>query len=276
MRLSILPAAAALIALVTAAAPPAARAAIKTQEVEYRHGDVVLLGYLAYDDAAAGKRPGVLIAHEWGGHNDYVRRRAEQLAQLGYVAFALDMYGKGVKAANPQEASEMAGRFKADRGLMRGRAAAGLAELRKQPMVDRDRIAAMGYCFGGTVALELARSGADLDGVVAFHAGLATPAAADAKNVKGKVLVCHGAEDPFVSDAEVAAFRDEMRDAKIDYEIIAFGGAVHSFTNSDADKAGIKGSAYNEKADRRSWAAMQAFFKEIFAGGGDRKEDRSH
>src|SRR5262249_7260168 len=159
-----------------------------------------------YDDAASGKRPGVLVAHEWTGHNPYVRKRAEQLAGLGYVAFALDMYGKGVHAKDAQEAAKMAAVYKDDRKLMRARAAAGLDVLRKQRQVDPQRIAAMGYCFGGTTVLELARGGAELAGVVSFHGGLATPTPADAKSIKGKVLVLHGADDPFVPPAEVAAF----------------------------------------------------------------------
>ena len=166
------------------------------------------------DDAGApGKRPGVVVVHEWMGHNDYARRRANMLAELGYVAFALDMYGKGVKAKNAQEAAQMAGRFKSDRKLMRERAAAGLEVLKKQPTVDTNRLAAMGYCFGGQVALELARSGADLKGIVTFHGALDTPTPQDAKNIKGKVLACHGEADPFVPDDQVNTFRKEMNDA---------------------------------------------------------------
>ena len=255
---------AAVALLSLAALAPAGRAEVKTKEIEYKHGDVVLQGYLAYDDAVEGKRPGVLVAHEWTGHNPYARRRAEQLAKLGYVAFALDMYGKGVTAKDRQEAAQMAQRFKDDRRLMRGRARAGLDVLRQQPQTDPRRIAAIGYCFGGTTVLELARSGADVAGVVSFHGALDTPDPADAKNVKGKVLVLHGADDPFVPDEQVAAFRDEMRDAKVDWHLVAYGGAVHSFTNPDADKANAPGVKYDEKADRRSWDAMKVFFEEIF------------
>src|SRR5687767_2711787 len=170
----------------------AARGEVKTKEVEYQHGDTKLLGYLAYDDAQQGKRPGVVVVHEWMGHNEYARKRAEQLAGLGYTAFALDMYGKGVRAKDPQEASQMAGRFKSDRKLMRDRGKAGLEVLKKQPTVDAGKLAAMGYCFGGQVSLELARAGEALAGVVSFHGALDTPTPQDAKNIKGKVLALHG------------------------------------------------------------------------------------
>jgi dienelactone hydrolase len=241
-----------------------AQAAIRTEKVVYRHGDTELVGFLAYDDAVKGTRPGVLVAPEWWGLNDYARRRAEQLAGLGYVAFALDMYGKGKTTSDPKEAGQLAGTFRNDRRLMRARASAGLDVLKNRPQVDPARLAAIGYCFGGTVVLELARSGADLKGVVSFHGGLATPNPADAKNIKGKVLVLHGADDTFESSAEIAAFQEEMRQARVDWQMVYYGGAVHSFTNPDADRAGIKGVAYNEAADRRSWQAMRDFFAEIF------------
>ena len=241
-----------------------AQAEIRMERIEYRHGDTVLEGYLAYDDGVTGKRPGVLVVHEWWGVNDYVKRRAEQLARLGYVAFALDMYGKGISTTDPKEAGRLAGLFRNDRPLGRARAAAGLNVLKSRPQVDPARIAAIGYCFGGTIVLEMARGGADLKGVASFHGGLATPNPADARNIKGKVLVLHGADDTFESPAEIAAFQEEMRQAKVDWQMNYYGGAVHSFTNPDAGKAGIKGVAYNEAADRRSWQAMRTFFDEIF------------
>jgi dienelactone hydrolase len=242
----------------------AARAELKTKEIEYRQGDTLLQGYFVYDDRFEGKRPGVLVAHEWMGHNAYARRRAEQLAQLGYAAFALDMYGKGVMAKDPQEAAKMAQRFKDDRKLTRARVNAALVVLKQQPQVDAQRLGAIGYCFGGLVALELARSGADVDAVVTFHGALDTPTPQDAKNIKAKVLVLHGADDPFVPDEHVAAFRDEMRNAKADYAIVAYGGAVHGFTNPDNAKSAMQGVAYNEKADHRSWQAMRDWFEEAF------------
>ena len=182
----------------------------------------------------------------------------------GFHTFALDMYGKGVRAKTPEEAAKLSGIYKGDRPLMRARAQAGLDELRKQPLVDPARIAAIGYCFGGTTVLELARSGADVAGVVSFHGGLGTPQPADAKNIKGKVLVLHGADDPHVPPAEVAAFQDEMRKAAVDWQMIYYGGAVHSFTNPGSGTDASTGVAYNEKADKRSWEAMKAFFKELF------------
>jgi dienelactone hydrolase len=254
----------ALLAL--AAFAPAARAEVKNKEIEYKHGDTTLRGYLAWDDSpSVGKRPGVLVVHEWMGHNDYVRRRADMLAKLGYVAFALDMYGKGVMAKDPKEAGQMAGRFKNDRKLMRERAQAGLDVLTKQQTVDGSRIAAMGYCFGGQVSLELGRAGSDLKGIVSFHGALDTPTPADAKNIKAKVLACHGSADPFVPLDHVANFINEMEEAKVDYRVVAYGpGVVHGFTNPDNRNSPMQGVAYDENADRRSWRAMEDFFKEVF------------
>jgi dienelactone hydrolase len=248
--------------------PSAAMAELKSKEIEYKQGDATLLGYLVWDDAAGqAKRPGVLVAHEWMGHNEYVRRRANMLAKLGYVAFALDMYGKGVRAKDAQEAAQMSGRFKNDRKLMRERAAAGLEQLRKQPTVDPNRIAVIGYCFGGQVALELGRSGADLKGIVTFHGALDTPTPEDAKNIKGKVLACHGAADPFVPLEHVRDFIQEMENGGVDYRVIAYGpGVVHGFTNPDNKNSTMQGLGYNADADRRSWQAMQEFFNEIFSG----------
>jgi dienelactone hydrolase len=242
----------------------AAHAELKTRVIEYKHEDKSLEGYLAYDDAATGKRPGVLVFHDWTGHNPFARQKAEQLAKLGYVAFAVDTYGKGVRAKDPKEAAALAAVYKNDRKLMRARAAAGLEVLKAQPEVDAKRLGAIGFCFGGTCALELARSGADLAGVVSFHGGLATPHPEDAKNVKGKVLALHGADDPFVPAEEVAGFEDEMRKARVDWQLVKYGGAVHGFTNPDAGKDPSKGAAYDEAADRRSWAAMRDFFAEVF------------
>jgi len=239
-----------------------ARAEVKSEVVEYRHGDVVLEGYLAYDAALKGKRPGVLVVHEWYGPNPYVRKRAEQLARLGYVAFALDMYGKGVLAKDAKEAAALAGIYKGDRTLMRTRAAAGLDVLRSRPETDPGRLAAIGYCFGGTTVLELARSGADLASVVSFHGGLDTPTPEDARNIKGKVLALHGGDDPFVPVKQVQAFQEEMRKGGVDWQFVSYGGAVHSFTNPGSGNDNLKGAAYNERADRRSWEAMKAFFAE--------------
>lgn len=257
--------AAVAIAVVAVLAAPAA-ADIKTQEIEYKHGDVVLQGYLAYDDAVQGKRPGVVVFHEWWGLNGYTRLRAEQLAKLGYVAFAADMYGKGVEAKTAVDAEKLAGTLDKDRATLRARAAAGLKVLADQPQTDATKLAAIGYCMGGKVALELARSGADLDAVVSFHGALGTPMPATA-GFKPSVLVCNGADDNFVSAEEKARFLEEMKAAKADFVFVDYSGAVHSFTNPDADKRNIPGVKYNEKADRRSWEHMQDHFKEAFGDG---------
>jgi len=241
-----------------------AEAAVKTKIVEYKQGETLLEGYLAWDDAKKGDRPGVLVVHEWTGINDHIRQRTEALAKMGYVAFAADIYGKGIRPTAQSEAAKTAGIYKNDRTLMRARARAGLEELKKQPLVDYRKLAAIGFCFGGTTVLELARDGADLRGVVSFHGGLSTPTPQDAKNITGRVLALHGADDPFVKADEVAAFQDEMRKAKVDWEFVSFGNAVHSFTNIAAGTDNSKGAAYNEKADRRSGEAMKAFFAEIF------------
>lgn len=241
-----------------------ARAELKTENVEYKDGDVVLQGYLAYDDKIDGKKPGILVVHEWWGLNDYAKGRAEQLAKLGYVAFALDMYGKGVVAKDPQEAGKLAGAVKGNPELMRRRAALALSLLKSNTRVDPTKTAIMGYCFGGTVALELARSGADIAGAVSFHGDLATQKPADASTLKAKLLICHGADDPFVKPEEVLDFAQEMNSAMADYQIIVYSGAVHGFTNPNAGKAGLNGVAYNAKADKRSWEAMKQFYAEIF------------
>jgi dienelactone hydrolase len=240
-----------------------ANAEIKSQPVEYKQGDTVCEGWLVLDSAAQGKRPGVLIAHQWKGLTDYEKKRADMLAQLGYVVLCADIYGKGVRANNPQDAAKLAGQYKGDRTLLRSRINAALERLKKEPQVDTKRLAAMGYCFGGTTVLELARSGADVAAVVSFHGALATPSTADAKNIKGKVLALHGADDPGVPPAEVAAFEEEMRKAGVDWQLVAYGGAMHSFTDWNAGNDNSKGAAYNEKADKRSWEAMKDFFGEI-------------
>ncbi len=243
-----------------------ARAYMRTETVEYRQDGTALEGYLAYDDAIKEQRPGVLVFHEWWGINDYIKRRTEQLAQLGYVAFAADIYGKGSRARTREEAMALAGKFRsgADRNLLRARANAGLEALKKNSLTDPRRVAAIGYCFGGTAALELARRGADIAGVVSFHGGLGTPNPADAKNIRGKVLVLIGADDPAAKPEQVIAFEDEMRKAGVDWYLISYGGAVHGFTNPENGSDNARGVAYNEKADQRSWQAMKDFFGEIF------------
>jgi dienelactone hydrolase len=221
-------------------------------------------GVFFYDDADVTPRRAILVCHEWWGLNDYAKRRAEQLAQMGYVALAVDVYGKGVSAKTVEEAAKMSKALKDDRPALRARVSAALAALKARKEVDPKKIGAIGYCFGGTTALELARSGADVVGVVAFHAGLATPTPDDAKNIKGKVLLCHGADDPFVPMPELNGFVEEMKKAGVNYEIDIYGGAVHTFSNPAAGNDPAKGQAYNEQADKRSWARMRDFFAEVF------------
>ena len=257
-------AAAALVAGAFGAAAAPASAAVKTESVKYTVGGTEYVGFLAVDDASADKRPGVLIAPEWIGLNDYAKSRAKQLAGMGYTAFVFDPYGGGKTASSVKEAAEWSTAVKANRPELRARINGALDTLKKQPTVDPAKTAAIGYCFGGTSVLELARSGADVLGVVSFHGGLSAPLPAKAGQLKAKVLACHGAVDPFVKPEEVTAFEKEMADAKADWSLVAYGDAVHSFTNPEADGVKVPGAKYNEAADKRSWAAMKAFFAELF------------
>jgi dienelactone hydrolase len=243
-----------------------AAAKVKTEIVEYKQGDVVLQGYLAYDESLTGKRPGILVVHDWLGLSEDTKMRAEMLAGLGYVAFAADIYGKGVRPKNAQEAQAEVGKYYQDRTLWRARARAGLDLLASRPEVDPSRLGVMGYCFGGGTSLELARSGAPVKGVVSFHGSLSTPTPEDARNIKGKVLVLHGADDPYVKQADVTAFMDEMRKGGVNWELVQYSGAVHAFTIKREGTDNSKGAAYNAQADRRSWEAMKDFWNEVFAG----------
>ncbi|MFI5348527.1 MAG: dienelactone hydrolase family protein [Elusimicrobiota bacterium] len=251
---------AALIAAVLLAAPASAR--LRTKVVDYKDGDTALQGYAVWDDGFKDSRPGILVVHEWWGHGPYARKRAEMLAKEGYTAFALDMYGKGVYATDHEQAGKLAGAFFNDRTAMRHRAMLGLDELKKLPYVDSTKLAAIGYCFGGTTVLELARMGADLKGVASFHGNLATPTPATEKP-KAKIAVFQGADDVMTMPG-VPAFEDEMRKAGADWQFTAYGGAVHSFTVPEAGTDTSKGMAYNKEADERSWKALQDFFAEIF------------
>ncbi|NUM54703.1 MAG: dienelactone hydrolase family protein [Candidatus Hydrogenedentes bacterium] len=241
-----------------------AGAAIKTEMIQYKDHDAVLEGMIAYDDSSSAKRPGVLVVHEWWGLNDHAKNSTKKLAEMGYVAFAADMYGKGVTTDDPQVAGKLSGALKGDRPALRARAQAALDTLAKFKFTNPSKLGAIGYCFGGTTALEIARSGAPVRGVVSFHGALGTPNAADAKNIKGAVLVCHGADDPFVPAAEVAAFKKEMDDAKVKYTFVAYPGAVHSFTNPDVDRHNLNGAKYQAAAAEKSWNDMKAFFADVF------------
>ncbi|HEV2295398.1 MAG TPA: dienelactone hydrolase family protein [Tepidisphaeraceae bacterium] len=241
-------------------------AAIKTETVEYKQGDTTLKGFLAYDDALADKRPAVIIVHEWWGLTDYTRRRAHDVASLGYVAFVADMFGEGKTTNDPKEAGAMAGAIKKDPATGMARAQAALDFVKSQPLVDGERVAAMGYCFGGTIALEMARAGMPLLGVVSFHGSLSTDNPAEAGKLKAKVLALHGADDPMVPPEEVLAFAKEMQQADADWQLVVYGNAVHSFTNPKADTFGIPGVKYNAAADRRSWEDMKDFLAEVFRG----------
>ena len=240
------------------------RATIKTQELEYRAGNTVLQGFMAWDDAARGRQPGVLVVHEWWGHNEHARNQARRLAEAGYVGFALDMYGKGKVTTHPQEAQAFASEATKDPAVLAARFNAALQLLKRDPRVDTTRIAAIGYCFGGAVVLGMARAGADLAAVVTFHGALATTSPAQPGKVKARVLVLAGGADPFVPPEQVEAFKKEMQAAGARFEVITYPGAKHGFTNPDAAKYAMSQLAYDAAADRESWAAMLKLFREIW------------
>lgn len=248
----------AVLALSLAALP-----VLAGQPLVYSDGVTKLAGYLSMPEAK-GKVPGVVVIHQWMGLTDHERRISDDLAKLGYAALAADIYGGGVRPANTGEAAKLAGQYKGDRALYRRRIAAALDALKARPGVDGSRLAVIGFCFGGTGALEAARGGLPVRGVVSFHGGLDVPAGFRPGPVAAKVLVCHGADDPFVPARDVAAFQDEMRASRADYLLVAYAGAVHAFTQKEAGSDPSKGAAYQEAAHRRSWRHMQDFFKEIF------------
>jgi dienelactone hydrolase len=237
---------------------------IHKELVQYKDGDATLEGYIAYDESLVNTRPGVLVVHEYFGLNDYAKMRCDMLAKLGYFAFAADIYGKGVLAKTPEEAGKLAGIYRSDRNLMRSRINSALTEMKKQKLVDADKIAVIGYCFGGTTAMELGLSGADIKGIVSFHGGLEFPNSEDFKNIKGKVLICHGSDDPYATLEAVMKVQMQLKEAGVNYQINIYSGAVHSFSNPASGSDPSKGVAYNEQADKRSWEAMKDFFAEIF------------
>ncbi len=239
-------------------------ARVVSKSVPYRHGDVELNGYMAYDDSFQGKRPGVLVIHEWWGLDDYIRKRADMLAQLGYVAFAADMYGKGRVTEHPKEAGEWSKEVMNNIETWRDRALAGLEVLKKAPNVDAARIAAIGYCFGGSTVQQLGYSGAAVKGVVSFHGSLVSPPDEQAERVNVKFLIEHGAADHMTTSDKIKEYIEAMNRTNLDWRLIINGGAEHSFTVPGADKRNLPGLSYNKTADMRSWADMQMFFKEIF------------
>lgn len=242
-----------------------AEAKVVTKEVPYEQNTVKLVGYLAYDDAAKGTRPGILVIHEWWGLNEYAKKRARQLAGLGYVAFAVDMYGEGKVTTHPQQASEWTKTITGNVAQWQERANAGLDVIRKDHRVDPKRIAAIGYCFGGATVQQMAYSGADLRGVVSFH-GSPLPVKEDqAKQVKAKILILHGASDPLAKDAQIQNYVAAMEKSGLDWQMVFYGGAKHSFTNPDADKAGMDALGYSPSADKRSWEHMKLFFNEALS-----------
>lgn len=242
----------------------AAPGEVKTETIVYQDGNVKLEGFLAYDsETQTAKAPGVLVVHQWMGLTDYEKRRCRELAALGYVAFALDIYGQGVRPASTKEAGAQATIYKTDRQLYRRRLNLGLEQLKARTNVDAKKCGAIGYCFGGTGVLELVRSGADVEGVVSFHGGLDSPTPQDGKQITAEILVCHGQDDPFVPAADIAAFKKELNDADVKYEMIVYPGAVHSFTQPMAGNDNSKGAAYNAQADKKSWASMKEFFSRL-------------
>ena len=240
-------------------------ALIKTEEVQYTANGIPLKGFLSYDENQEGLRPGIIVVHEWWGNNDYSKRRAEMLAKLGYIALAIDMYGNGKQAHNPSDAGKFAAEAMQNMDEAKARFDAGVNFLKEQSQTDTNRIAAIGYCFGGSTVQQLAYSGADLKAIVSFHGGLINPPAKASDLVKASFLICHGADDPFVTEQDLQKYLSLMKATSLDWEMIIYGGAKHSFTNPDADKAGMEALKYNPVADRRSWAQMKLFFNEFFS-----------
>ncbi len=247
-----------LIAVVVSTMVGSVRAEVVQQVLEYRAGEAVLEGVLFRDDSQQQAAPGMLVAHQWTGISDHELARARRLAQLGYVVLCVDVYGKGVRPA-VLEAGKVAGLYKSNRPLLRERMLAGLNALKSQPQVDAKRIGAMGFCFGGTAVLELARSGAEVRAIVSFHGGLDSPRPEDGQAIRGHLLICHGAADPYVPASDIGAFFAEMAQAKVGVTFIAYPGAVHSFTQVSAGSDVSKGAAYQREADESSWQTTVDF-----------------
>ena len=240
---------------------------VVTEEIRYSNGNIEMVGYLAYDKNMEGKRPGVLVVHEWWGHNEYARMRAENLAELGYVAMAIDMFGDGKIAGHPEDAGKFTQEVMSNLEEATSRFSVALETLKSQKLVDKEKTAAIGYCFGGSVVLSMANAGIDLDAVAAFHAGLGLPIQPEEGKVTAKVLVCNGADDPFIPQEQTDAWKSAMDAANVQYTYIAYPGATHSFTSPFADSLGAKFElplAYSEEADKQSWEEMQKLFAEVF------------
>ncbi len=253
-----------LIATFILSVPGPALADVRTETVRYQDGDTALQGFLMWDDAIQGKRPGIIVVHEWWGLNDYARKRAEMLARLGYVAFAVDMYGKDKVTEHASEAKGWMQQISGNIEHGQRRALLGLEQLRKHELVDDARVAAIGYCFGGATVMQMAYSGADLKGVVSFHGSLPVANDEQAKKIQASVLVAHGEADGFIPAERIGRFKAALSAANVDWQMLIYGGARHGFTNPGASRYGLDGVRYDEKADRRSWLAMQQFFDEIF------------
>ncbi len=252
------------VALATCLSATAVTAEVRSAPVAYKDGGENLTGYLYWNDAVEGERPGVLVVHEWWGLNDYARSRAEQLAELGYVAFAVDMYGGDRVTTHPAQAGEWMKATVSNLDNWRRRAQAGLDKLKSLGMSDDSRLAAIGYCFGGATVMQLAYAGADLDAVVSFHGSLPLPGPGEAQNFRGRVVIEHGNDDAFVPADKVDAFKSAMREAGVDLVFNGYDGARHGFTNPDAGSFGIDNLKYDEAADTASWRSMLQTFNSVF------------
>ncbi|MGZ5662573.1 MAG: dienelactone hydrolase family protein [Usitatibacter sp.] len=253
-----------MLALAAAFLAGAAEAKVVTKTIDYQHDGKKMQGYLAYDDAKKGQRPAILVVHEWWGLNDYTKGRTRQLAEMGYVAFAADMFGDGKVTTDPKQAHAWYAETTGQPGLLASRSKAALDVLRKQPQSNPEELAAIGFCFGGTTVLQLAYSGVPLKSTVTFHGGLVVPTEEQARNIRGTVLVLHGAEDTFVKPEAIEGLRKSLDAAKVDWYMVSYANAVHAFSNPDADKFNIPGIGYNKKAADRSWDEMARLFRTQF------------
>lgn len=253
-----------ILFLLIAGLPTQVEAGVQSKTVPYTIGQSSYEGFLAWDDSIEGKRPGILVVHEWWGLNEYARSRAKQLAALGYVAFAVDMYGKGKVTTHPEKASEWAKMTTRHVDEWIGRAKEGLKILQANPNVDPTRLAAIGYCFGGATVMQLVYGGAPVKGVVSFHGSLPLPKKSQSIHNTAKVLIAHGAADPFLTSNHIEQFKAALDRAEIDWQMTLYAGAQHSFTNPSANQYGVSGVQYHKQADQRSWMHMRQFFDELF------------